>query len=510
MGRLSRGFYVAFLAAASFDLSVGLAQGRQGEEPRVIATDGQQVLVVSTGRSRVVEAPWPVSRVVVAQPEIADVQVLSPTRIVVMGKAMGVTDLVLWREDEHAWQARVEVVLDFPFLKAELDRVFPRSSLELVPLKDVLVVSGSLSRAEHAVQLHAFLDAHELKYVDLTHVAGVQQVLLQVRVAEVSRRALRSLGMNAFYVDEDVFGGLTIGSSSGPINPISIGLLDGTPATDSLPFSFVGDVGVSSAVTVFAGFPHSDLEFFLEALAENQYLRILAEPNLVALSGEEANFLAGGEFPIPVLQGNISGVGTSVTIEWKEFGVRLKFKPLVLGDNTIRLSVAPEVSDLTDVGSVEVQGFQIPGVVTRRASTTLELKSGQTFAMAGLLSQTTNARSSRVPLLGDLPVLGPLFRSIRYVSGETELMVLVTASLVEPFSQANVPYPGITHVEPSDWELFCGGHLQGGADKLSAEQKSWLLESGLDRLKGPGAWAYHAPARPATPPTTPSSGDEAP
>ncbi|MFO0982152.1 MAG: hypothetical protein U1E76_10510 [Planctomycetota bacterium] len=286
---------------------------------------------------------------------------------------------------------------------------------------------------------------------------------------------------------------MTLGSSSGPLTPINIGVPSGASALGDVPFAFVGDTGLSPGITMFGAFPNSDIELFLAALSENQYLRILAQPNLVALSGEEASFLAGGEFPIPVVQGNTGSVGSSITIEWKEFGVRLKFRPVVMGDNRIRLFVAPEVSDLTDSGAVEIQGFRVPGIVTRRAETTLELRSGQMFAMAGLLNQVTSGRTSSIPLLGELPVIGPLFRSVRYTSGDTELLVLVTASLVEPTSAVEVPYPGLTHREPSDWQLYVNGCLDSGsANDLPEPQASWLKARGLDRLQGPGAWAATA------------------
>lgn len=230
------------------------------------------------------------------------------------------------------------------------------------------------------------------------------------------------------------------------------------------------------------------MDIFIEALAENQYLRVLANPTLVALSGEEASFLAGGEFPIPVVQG--TGGNTSVTIEYREYGVRLSFKPTVLGDGTIRLYVAPEVSDLTDVGSVSISGFTVKALRTRKAETTLELKSGQTFAMAGLIKRNDDAITSRLPGLGELPVIGPLFRSIRYTSGETELIVLVTASLVEPMNLAEVPpLPGFLHEEPNDWEFYLEGRIEGKEPaKIYPADADWLREIGIDQLFGPGAW----------------------
>jgi Flp pilus assembly secretin CpaC len=269
-------------------------------------------------------------------------------------------------------------------------------------------------------------------------------------------------------------------------------------AAPSVPFTFNADVAVSPLVTLFGGFPRFDLEIFLQALAENQYLRILAEPNLTALSGEEASFLAGGEFPIPVVQGGLGGGTTSITIEYKEFGVRLAFRPVVLGDGGIRLRVATEMSELSDIGAVEIQGFRVPAVITRRAETTLEMNSGQTFGMAGLIQQGVQANSSRLPWLGDLPVLGALFRSVRYEHGETELLVLVTAALVDPLSVAasDIPTPGALHCLPNDWELYAEGRIEGRApSKVSPSHSAWLRELGLDQLRGPGAWAtYSSPS----------------
>jgi Flp pilus assembly secretin CpaC len=294
-----------------------------------------------------------------------------------------------------------------------------------------------------------------------------------------------------FHTGRSFFGGSTTGSSSGgAINPISIGPVKGTLAGQNIPFSFLQDAAVSPSITLFGGFPKADLEIFLQALTENQYIRILAEPNLMALSGEEANFLAGGSYPIPVVQGSAGGGGSSISVEYHDYGVRLRFRPTVLGEGNIRLFVAPEVSELTSVGAVEIQGFTIPAISSRRAETTLELKSGQTFAMAGLLKHTVNATSSRVPVLGELPIIGPLFRSVSYQKGETELVILVTPTLVEPMSDVNLPpLPGALHVTPDDWELYGMGQIQGAAaPRLSPADAAWLKKMGFASLKGPGGW----------------------
>jgi pilus assembly protein CpaC len=478
------------------------------------AATPQEVLALQVGRSRHYVAPWPVKGASLTNPAVADVQVPTPELILVSGQGPGTTDLFLWGESGETRSLRVEVEADLGSLAGALGTMFPGTDLRVQQSGGVLRLEGALRHAEQAQQLHAFLDAVGMQYVDMTRLPGVQQVQVQVRIAEVSRTAIRSLGFNGFGTGKDLFLGSTIGSAGGgPINPVNIGPPLGGNASGDTPFVFTQPVTVSPSVTLFGGIPSENLEFFFQALEEDQFLRILAEPSLIALSGEEASFLAGGEFPIPIVQGGITG-SSSITIEYKEFGVGLRFRPIVLGEGGIRLHVASEVSDLTDVGAVEIQGFRVPSVVTRRADTTLELKSGQTFAMAGLLSEDTNAQVSRTPGLGSLPILGALFRSVRYTRGETELVILVTASLVEPLSEVVLPpLPGDDHVMPSDWELYTMGRIEGGMpDRLSPISARWYREIGFHELRGPGAWATHeeeplrSPVRmrPPTPPTAPA------
>ena len=269
-------------------------------------------------------------------------------------------------------------------------------------------------------------------------------------------------------------------------------------SANDIPFGF-GESSLSPFNTLILGFPNADLEFFVEALSENQYMHVLAEPTLVALSGQQADFLAGGEFPIPVVQGTSSGGGTSISIEYKEFGIRLAFTPTVLGNSKIRLHVAPEVSELSDIGAVEIQGFRVPAILTRRAETVLEMNSGQTFSMAGLLSQSSTGRNSRTPWLGDLPVLGSLFRSVSYQRGETELVVLVTPTLVEPLNHvARRPLPGDLHQSPTDWELFGRGYLEGGSRKPEEVSNDAVDLGKLEQIEGPGAWATYYKSEPST------------
>jgi pilus assembly protein CpaC len=472
---------VTMILLAAGSLAIAGAQAEQA---------GNTITLVR-GYSKVINAPWPAGSVAVTDPKVADVQVLSPVQILLQGIKVGTTDLSVWSQDgKQVWQRQLIVKREAASVQ-QLVELFPNASLEASEIDEVLVVRGVLHSADQVEQLHQYLERTGVAYVDMTSVAGIQQVQLQVRVAEVSRSALKTLGVNGFQTDDDFFWGQRVG----PVVPeIGIGAAPGQIAGDNLPFITPNTAngivpGSSSPVTLFAGFPNSNLEIFLQALADNQYMRILANPTLVALSGEDASFLAGGEFPVPVVQS--SGLGApSISVEWKEFGVRLRFRPVVLGDGGIRLHAMQEVSELTDVGAVVIQGFVIHALTTRRSEATLELKSGQSFAMAGLLRQTDEAANSRIPGLGDLPIIGTLFRSVRYQNQETELIILVTASLVEPMSSVKPPpLPGATYTPPNDWELYVEGRLEGKAPaKVDAATAEWLREMGLDQLVGPGAW----------------------
>jgi pilus assembly protein CpaC len=482
----------ALACAAALALAqAGPADAQQDQRPSPVE------LQLVVGRSQSFEVPWPALGASLTDPEVADVQVLSPRLLVFSGKSPGTTDAYVWGEQGEAQAILIQVEADLTRLQGDLGSLLPGARLEVSQTGKALVVRGTLARAEQAERLQAYMQALGLEYVDLTSLPGVQQVQVKVRLAEVSRTSIRNLGVNGFRTGSDFF----LGSNIGGITPTSIAPAAGAPGSGNTPMVFTRETVVGPAVTLFAGFPGSDLELFFQALAENQFLRVLSEPNLVALSGEEASFLAGGEFPIPAVQsgGAGAGLGNAITIEFKEFGVGLRFRPVVLGDGALRLQFSSEVSELSDVGGIQISGFQIPSVVTRRTSTTLEMKSGQTFAVAGLLSENTNAQAARIPFLGNVPVLGALFRSVRYRAGETELLVLVTASLVEPLSQVEFPpLPGTEREAPDEWQLYAEGRLEGGLRwPVPGAVGPWVERSGLAQLEGPGAWADHdrGPAR---------------
>jgi len=433
--------------------------GYAGEPGSNDAATEAETMIITVGESKIIKTQLPTIRVSVTDPKVADVTVLTPYQIILQGFKVGSTDLIIWSDDENNIQRwKVRIVLDVASYKKKLAELFPHSLLEVSQYGETLIVNGLLRSADQAVQLHDYLDKSGVTYVDMTSIAGVQQVQLQVRVAEVSRVAFRTLGINSTFAGNDFFGAVTVAPAGGTplLSEISVG-----PGSASSTFS--------SAVTLLAGIPNADLVLFLQALAENQYLKLLANPTLVALSGEEASFLAGGEFPIPVVQGTTTGGGTSISVEYKEFGVRLSFRPTVLGDGTIRLHVAPEVSDLSDVGSVIIEGFSI---------------------MAGLIKNNIEIIRSRLPGIGDLPILGPLLSSARFKRSETELVVLVTASLVEPLSLAQVsPLPGFLYSDPNDWEFYLEGRMDGRRPaKIHHDDAQRLKEMGLDKLMGPGAW----------------------
>jgi pilus assembly protein CpaC len=453
------------------------------------APDKTEVISVITGESTIVRTPWPAVRVAVTDPKIANVQVLTPNQVLLQGLKVGSTDFIIWSEDEaEIYQWRVRVTLDPVYYEEKLAELFPDCYLEVAQSKEALVIKGHLRSTDQVVQLRSYFDKTGEKYVDMTNVTGVQQVQLQIRVAEVSKTALRSLGINSIAADDRVIGIFRAGSSTGDSLLPSLSIENsGSPGLDFA----TDEISPGSIWTVFLGFPNSDLAFLIDALEENQYLRLLANPTLIAVSGEEASFLAGGEFPIPVVQGSGGATGgTAITIEYKEFGIRLSFRPTVLGDGTIRLFVAPEVSDITQIGGVEIESFIVPALTTRKASSTLELKSGQTFAMAGLISHKVEAIKSAIPGISELPILGPLFRSVSYEENETELVILVTATLVEPLSLAEAPpLPGFMHVDPNDWEFYIEGQIKGKRPiSITHNESEWLKEIGLDELAGPGAW----------------------
>ncbi len=386
---------------------------------------------VTIGKSQVVDLKEPFTRVSVTNPAIADIFVVTPNQILINGKAAGVTSLVVFYPNKTMYFDLV-VQTDVGLLKERLNGIAPRSEIQVQATKDAIILNGTVSSEELVGQAERVAEIFApKKVVNLLKVGEVRthQVLLQVHVAEVDRKALNEFGVSWTAIGSSFMGAAFPGAVFLPgVSPIGT-LLGGGP---NFPFS--------DQMTFFLASGNRDYAGVVRALAEKDLLRTLAKPNLITLSGKEAKFLSGGEFPFPVPTSSGIG-GTVVTIEFKPFGVQLAFTPVVREDQTITLKVAPEVSSLDFSQGLRVEGFNVPIIRANRTAATLELKDGESFAMAGLINTTVRQQVAKMPFLADIPILGALFRSTQFQNDETELLFLVTARLVKPFAPGEGPDP---------------------------------------------------------------------
>lgn len=381
----------------------------------------------------------PFSEVRVAESSIADVVILTNRSFLVTGKTRGKTSVMIYDTNKRLLDViNVEVNLDVQGLKKSLFETFPKEQIEVRRLAGKIYLSGDVTTSRIAEQAEKIAAAFSSKE-DVTNglvIRDSHQVMLEVRFVEATRSAIKELGV-----------GLLIQQAG--------------------QFSFasgVGSIGGSSAATALLQdtIGATNIDVKIDALEESGTIRTLAEPNLISMSGETASFLAGGEFPIP-----ISGQNGEVTITYRQFGVGLAFTPTVLDDGLINLKVKPEVSQLDPTNSVRVGGVEVPGLTIRRADTTVELRNGQSFAIAGLLQNTETDRKAQVPWLGDIPVLGTLFRSSRFKNNETELVIIVTPKLVQPVSDISLLSTPLDHkYSPGDADFF----LNGQTDNMPSAQ----------------------------------------
>jgi pilus assembly protein CpaC len=345
------------------------------------------------------------------------------------------------------------VEADVSLLKEKLHQILPREKIGVETAGDSVVLSGEVTgpvAQQTAISLASpFVGGKKEKVVNLMHVGGVQQVMVEVRLAEINRTVGDRLGINFNVIDRT-------GNSFG------ISTLDQLTAVTSLTRAFGGtaftQVPSPNLINAIAGWKTGTVlwTMFFDALKSQNLGRVLAEPNLVTTSGQEASFLAGGEFPVPVPQ-----QFQTITIEWKKFGVALVFTPTVLDNEKIAMKVAPEVSQLDFTTAITYSGYVVPSINTRRMSTMVEVKDGQTFAIAGLLQDLNRNIINKFPVLGDLPILGALFRSVNFQKNETELVVLVTPHLVKPVTATAARLPTDKWVDPTDVEIYLLGKLQG-------------------------------------------------
>jgi pilus assembly protein CpaC len=407
---------------------------------------------LTTGRSTVLETDFDIVRISVTNDTVADAIVVRPREILINGKQAGTISLIVWAADNTRRQYDVVVEQPISNLEQQLHLLFPGEAIQVSVTPDAIILSGTVSSTEvmlraAEVARAAAAQANVINMLTVPGAAESQQVMLQVRFAEVNRRALTDAGVSFFT------------SALGYKNWVGRTTTQQFPAPD-----FEGDELVfSDFLNLFFFNTKYNVGAVIKALKQTGYFQTLAEPNLIAYNGQEASFLAGGEFPIPV----VSGASGSVSVTYREFGVRLKFKPTIAGD-LIRLHVAPEVSSLDFNNGVLLEGFRIPALTMRRAETEVELRDGQSFAVAGLIDNETQTDQAAVPVLSQLPIIGALFKSKADRKERTELLVIVTPRLVRPLNPDEVPplptLPG--RFLPSGDDI--GEQLEGGGGTIDA------------------------------------------
>jgi pilus assembly protein CpaC len=381
-------------------------------------------LFVHANQSVMVDTSFDIKRVSIARPETADVLVVSPRQLVVIGKTFGKTTLVYWSQEEVANTVEVNVGIDVDLVREDLRKIAPDQTFEVTAAGDSLILTGTVGDNVVQSRLLEGARAHVKNVVNLLRVLKLEQVLLQVRVSEVDRTLAKELGFNFLFEGNTFRGALT---PPGNFNPF----FGDAKEVPTVPFSDLMNAFVAKP----GAFP--DFAVFLRALHDKGGLKLLAEPNLVVANGSVGNFLVGGEFPVIITTS--AGGGTSPTVEYKEFGIKLNFEPKISPNGEIFLHVSQEVSELDFANGVIMSGFRIPALRSRKAESGLQLADGQTFVLAGLLDNKISKQVSKFPILGDIPILGALFRSTRYQNNETELMVMITPKIVRPLNRDEIP-----------------------------------------------------------------------
>ncbi|TKV69249.1 type II and III secretion system protein family protein [Marinobacter panjinensis] len=433
----------------------------------------RQVVEVALNQSQILYLEQPVAKISVGNPDIADILILRSRQLYVVGKKLGTTNVTLWDSDNQVVSAvAIEVNHDLESLKSKLHQILPGEEVQVRSSQDAIVLSGEVSSATRmtaALDLaRSYQGGEEGRVLNMMQVGGAQQVMLEVQVAEVSRDFLKRIGAKFAAINANsllTIGAANNGTALAPSGAFVPGggfdtLTGGVPATQVVrePMTF-------ESTGLFASFLDGDTLFDLviDAAQENNLAKVLAEPTLTTLTGQEATFHAGGEFPIPVGSGQDDGI----TIEFKEFGVSLGFLPTVLDSDMISLKLNIKVSELSNQNSIALEvpdtsaTFFINALTSRSASSTVELANGQTIGVAGLINENLRERVDKFPGLGDLPILGNLFRSQEYIKGKTELVILVTPHFAKPVDREQFTLPTDYFVEPSDLEFYLLGYTEG-------------------------------------------------
>jgi pilus assembly protein CpaC len=451
-------------AAVLLLLSMGPARAQAA--PPVLRIDRElgaaRELALEVGQNRLLMLSEEIVRVSVADPNVADLKVVTPTQVLLTAKGTGGTDLTLWNRGNQPLVVALQVTRNLEALRKQLKDLFPNENVTVAAAGELVVLSGEVSDVRLPERVAEVARLHSKQVANLVRVSGNQQVQLEVRFAEVARTGLREMGVNGFFKSRD---GKQVGGAFGPrtfpgdflntqTNPAIPGTGPRGLAASGMPPDVPNPAFNNAFSLFFSGYSAFPFSAMLNLLESNGLAKVLAEPTLVTLSGQEARFLAGGEFPIP-----LTSTFGSIAVQWKKFGIILGFTPTVVGENTIHLKLSAEVSDIDPTVSVTIAGTTIPGLSSRQSETTVRLGDGQSFAVAGLLSDKVRSQIDRVPILGSIPILGALFRSTQYKRDESELLVVVTARLAQPVAPEEVrrlptDYAGD---EPNDFALFLLG-----------------------------------------------------
>ena len=434
-------FKCALIVALSAAAAVSSAQVPSTGGPTFRVDGPSQRLEMVINTSRILTLDKKVPRIQVNNPELVRAQPLSPYKVQLAAVRPGVTQVNLWDENDQVYTVDVLILGDARELQMLLESEFPNSALKVRPLASSVVISGFVDRPENVSRIVRMAEDYYPKIINNITVGGVQQVLLHVKVVEVSRTKMRQMGFDwAHFTGND----FVTSRGAGILGPADVDVAGGVTGslaatTDTIRF------GIVDSSTAFFG--------FLEALRSYNLAKLLSEPTLTTVSGRPASFNVGGEFPILVP----GGLGT-VSIEYKQFGTRVDFVPIVLGNGNIRLEVRPAVTERDDASGVN----GVPAIRTRWVDTAAEMKAGQTLALAGLVQHQVEAENRGIPLVADLPWIGAAFRRVEHRVNETELLVLVTPELVAPMNPQQVPHclPGTFTTDPCDSELYGKGYLE--------------------------------------------------
>jgi pilus assembly protein CpaC len=411
---------------------------------KVESPEDQLEMIVRT--SRILTTDLKIQQQQVSNPDVAEATPIAPNRIQVSAKAIGLAQINLWDENRKLYTVNIHVVGDARELAAMLRSAFPTAALKVTPVANAVMIGGFVDRQEQIARIIRVAEEYYPKVINNMSVGGSQQVLLHVKVMEVSRTKMRQLGFDwAKITGSNIV-------SSGPTGLLS----DYNPTALTTPSNLFRTAAPS---TLAFNVGNSTNAFYgvLEALREDNLTKIMSEPTLVTVNGQTSTFNVGGQIPVPEPQ----SLGT-ISIGWKDYGTQVIFVPVVIGNGKIRLEVHPTVSELDYTNSVTINNSVVPAIKTRNIQTSVEILAGQTLAIAGLVQSTTQATSTGLPWVSEVPIIGQLFRSEQETQNEVELLILVTPEFAEALNADQVPKcgPGMNTANPSDWELFMNGHLE--------------------------------------------------